>query len=91
MGHFQREVAEELAARTKIERTKQDEVRTGSSKRKSAATATTPAIPAPQPKTNSRHKRNQHKGPPGSSPPGATTPSKGHNKREKVSFWLNYL
>ncbi|XP_050310711.1 nucleosome-remodeling factor subunit NURF301 isoform X3 [Anthonomus grandis grandis] len=43
------EVADELAARTKIERTKQDEVRTGSSKRKSAATVTTPAIPVHKP------------------------------------------
>ncbi|CAG9862131.1 unnamed protein product [Phyllotreta striolata] len=81
---IQREVAEELATRTKIERTKQDEVRTGSSKRKSAATATTPAIPAPQVKTSSRHKRNQKHGPPGSSPPSAGSPSKGHGKKEKV-------
>nr|CAH7737126.1 unnamed protein product [Callosobruchus chinensis] len=44
---IQKEVAEELAARTKIERSKQDEVRTGSSKRKSAATPTTAAINPP--------------------------------------------
>ncbi|XP_030753207.1 nucleosome-remodeling factor subunit NURF301 isoform X3 [Sitophilus oryzae] len=53
---IQKEVAEELAARTKIERTKQDEVRTGSSKRKSAATATTAAIPVPK-TTPSRSKK----------------------------------
>ncbi|XP_072386734.1 nucleosome-remodeling factor subunit NURF301 isoform X2 [Diabrotica undecimpunctata] len=89
---IQREVTEELAARTKIERTKQDEVRTGSSKRKSAATATTAAITPPQPKTStssssSRHKKTPKHGTPlkpGPSPPTATTPSKGHNKREKV-------
>ncbi|CAH1971965.1 unnamed protein product [Acanthoscelides obtectus] len=46
---IQKEVAEELAARTKIERSKQDEVRTGSSKRKSAATPTTAAITPPAP------------------------------------------
>ncbi|KAF7271636.1 hypothetical protein GWI33_015487 [Rhynchophorus ferrugineus] len=45
---IQKEVADEIAARTKIERSKHDEVRTGSSKRKSAATATTAAIPVPK-------------------------------------------
>ncbi|RZC39906.1 nucleosome-remodeling factor subunit NURF301, partial [Asbolus verrucosus] len=54
---IQKEVAEELAARTKIERNKQDEVRTGSSKRKSAATATTAVIP--QSTKSSRHKKGQ--------------------------------
>ncbi|XP_064211217.1 nucleosome-remodeling factor subunit NURF301 isoform X2 [Tribolium castaneum] len=54
---IQKEVAEELAARTKIERTKQDEVRTGSSKRKSAATATTAVIP--QASKTARHKKGQ--------------------------------
>ncbi|XP_057659195.1 nucleosome-remodeling factor subunit NURF301 isoform X2 [Diorhabda carinulata] len=80
---IQREVTEELAARTKIERTKQDEVRTGSSKRKSAPTATTAAIPTPQPKTSSRHKKNP-KQVPQVSPTITATHSKSHNKKEKV-------
>ncbi|XP_063923379.1 nucleosome-remodeling factor subunit NURF301 isoform X3 [Zophobas morio] len=54
---IQKEVAEELAARTKMERSKQDEVRTGSSKRKSAATATTAVIP--QVTKSARQKKGQ--------------------------------
>ncbi|KAL3268250.1 hypothetical protein HHI36_007374 [Cryptolaemus montrouzieri] len=49
---IQKEVAEELAARTKLERSKQDEVRTGSSKRKSAAQPTTAVVQHPIPKTS---------------------------------------
>jgi nucleosome-remodeling factor subunit BPTF len=62
---IQKEVAEELAARTKIERNKQDEVRTGSSKRKSAATATTAVIP--QSAKSSRHKKGQKQSQPAQS------------------------
>ncbi|KAJ8968859.1 hypothetical protein NQ317_016782 [Molorchus minor] len=81
---IQREVAEELAARTKIERTKQDEVRTGSSKRKSAAMATTAAIPHPTPKPNSsRSRRNQKQAPHNVSPP-STAAQKANLKREKL-------
>lgn len=58
-------MAEELAARTKIERNKQDEVRTGSSKRKSAATATTAVIP--QSAKSSRHKKGQKQSQPAQS------------------------
>ncbi|XP_074033791.1 nucleosome-remodeling factor subunit NURF301 E(bx) isoform X2 [Leptinotarsa decemlineata] len=83
---IQREVAEELAARTKIERTKQEEVRTGSSKRKSAATATTAAIAPPTPKTTvTRHQRKGQKQPAqGISPPTASGPKGAGLKREKV-------
>lgn len=48
---IQKEVADELAARTKLERSKQDEVRTGSSKRKSAAQPTTTLVQPPTPRT----------------------------------------
>ncbi|KAG5899121.1 hypothetical protein JTB14_021623 [Gonioctena quinquepunctata] len=93
---IQREVAEELATRTKLERTKQDEVRTGSSKRKSAATATTAAIPQPTPKATpvvSRHRKGQKQptatatataAAPGISPPSAGGPKSGSLKKEKV-------
>ncbi|XP_049823872.1 nucleosome-remodeling factor subunit NURF301 isoform X3 [Aethina tumida] len=43
-AEIQREVAEELALRTKQERSRQEDVRTGSSRRKSAATATTAVV-----------------------------------------------
>lgn len=59
----QKEVADELAARTKIERTKQDEVRTGSSKRKSAPTATTPAIPLTKGNAGRGRKSKAHSSP----------------------------
>ncbi|CAH1170436.1 unnamed protein product [Phaedon cochleariae] len=88
---IQREVAEELAARTKIERSKQDEVRTGSGKRKSAATATTAAIrPAGggHKAAASRHRKGhrQHGGVAArhASPPGLHAGTKGGLKREKV-------
>ncbi|XP_045474832.1 nucleosome-remodeling factor subunit NURF301 isoform X2 [Harmonia axyridis] len=48
---IQKEVADELAARTKLERTKQDEVRTGSSKRKAAAQPTTTLVQPQTPRT----------------------------------------
>lgn len=61
---MQKEVSAELATRTKAERTKQDEVRTGSGKRKSVPTATTTIIshtsktsgrPKKQPKGNNQN------------------------------------
>lgn len=62
---IQKEVSEELAALTKLERNKQDEVRTGSSKRKSAATATTAAIShtTQHPKGSSRSRKKSHNSP----------------------------
>lgn len=54
----QKEVSEELAARTKLERNKQDEVRTGSSKRKSSAAPSTTTVLQAN-KVSSRQKRNQ--------------------------------
>lgn len=58
-----------MAARTKLERTKQDEVRTGSSKRKSAATATTQIAPPVANKQTGRHKKQTK--------PSPTSPSSG--------------
>ncbi|KAJ8928259.1 hypothetical protein NQ314_019210, partial [Rhamnusium bicolor] len=85
---IQREVAEELAARTKIERSKQDEVRTGSSKRKSAATATTAAIhPQPPRATSARHRKTQ-KQTQSISPPSTAT-QKGGLKREKSLLYMS--
>ncbi|XP_018571402.1 nucleosome-remodeling factor subunit NURF301 isoform X2 [Anoplophora glabripennis] len=83
---IQREVAEELAARTKIERSKQDEVRTGSSKRKSAATATTAAIhQPPQKSSTSRHRKTQKQAQNPSPPSTASTAAQKANlKKEKV-------
>lgn len=85
---MQKEVAEELAARTKLERSKQDEVRIGSSKRKqpvqpptsaAAAAATTPISgPGHTSKTTNKNKRNQKNQ---SSPPGS---NKGNSKKEKL-------
>ncbi|KAL1494312.1 hypothetical protein ABEB36_009929 [Hypothenemus hampei] len=72
---IQKEVSEELAARTKIERTKQDEVRTGSSKRKSTPTTATPAIPLTKGVTaGGRSKKSK------------SSPNSGHGKlrKEKV-------
>lgn len=77
-------MSEELAARTKIERTKQDEVRTGSSKRKSAATATTAAITTPIQRTAStRHGKKVQKPTPNTVSPPVQTSQKGL-KKEKV-------
>lgn len=86
MNESQREVAEELAARTKMERSKQDEVRTGSSKRKSAATATTAAIHQPPQKTSSRHRKGQKQTHQNPSPPSTTSTSaqRAALKKEKV-------
>ncbi|XP_066157343.1 nucleosome-remodeling factor subunit NURF301 isoform X1 [Euwallacea fornicatus] len=76
---IQKEVADELAARTKIERTKQDEVtaRTGSSKRKSAPTATTPAIPLPKGGAVGR----------GRKPKAHSSPHSGHSKLKKEKVY----
>lgn len=75
-----------MAARTKIERSKQDEVRTGSSKRKSAATATTAAIHQPPPKSStSRHRKTQKQAQSLSPPSSASTAAQKANlKKEKV-------
>ncbi|CAH0555321.1 unnamed protein product [Brassicogethes aeneus] len=82
-SEIQREVAEELAARTKLERSKQDEVRTGSGRRKSAATAAT-TVATQAAKTAQRHKP-MRKGV-GASPPSAQppTPGRGNLKKEKL-------
>lgn len=56
-------MADELAARTKIERTKQDEVRTGSSKRKSTPTVATPAIPLTKGSAGRGRKSKAHSSP----------------------------
>lgn len=78
-------MAEELAARTKLERTKQDEVRTGSSKRKSAATATTAAINPPVQKGVTPRNRKSSKSAQSNISPPSTTPQKsGINRKEKV-------
>lgn len=69
---------QELATRTRAERTKQDEVRTGSGKRKSAPTATTTIIPHAS-KTTGRPKKQQKTNPQMASPPA----SKGI-KKEKL-------
>lgn len=77
-------MSEELAARTKIERTKQDEVRTGSSKRKSAATPTTAAITTPiQRTTSARHSRKAQKQTQSTVSPPVQPPHRGLRK-EKV-------
>ncbi|KRT79741.1 PHD finger motif containing protein [Oryctes borbonicus] len=74
---IQREVNEELAARTKLERTKQDEVRSaGSSKRKSAVTATTTAYAQSSSRSAPKNRKNQKSQ---SSPP-----SQGRGKKEKL-------
>lgn len=75
---LQKEVAEELAARTKLERSKQDEVRIGSSKRKQAAQQAAAPIYAQTSRTVTKSKRNQKNQ---SSPPGA---NKGNSKKEKL-------
>lgn len=73
---LQREVNEELAARTKMERTKQDEVRSaGSSKRKSAVTTTTTAYPQSTSKSVQKKKNQKSQ----SSPT-----SQGRGKKEKL-------
>ncbi|KAK9686188.1 PHD-finger [Popillia japonica] len=73
---IQREVNEELAARTKMERTKQDEVRSaGSSKRKSAVTTTTTAYPQSTSKSVQKKKNQKSQ----SSPT-----SQGRGKKEKL-------
>ncbi|XP_044753874.1 nucleosome-remodeling factor subunit NURF301 isoform X3 [Coccinella septempunctata] len=54
---IQKEVADELAARTKLERSKQDEVRTGSSKRKAAAQPTTTLVQQPTPRSGRGHNK----------------------------------
>lgn len=72
---IQKEVTEELAARTKMERTKQDEVRTGSSKRKSAATTVAPVY-ATGSRSSNRNKKGQKNQ---VSPPGQTK-----SKKEKL-------
>uniref|UniRef100_A0AAR5PPQ8 Nucleosome-remodeling factor subunit NURF301 n=1 Tax=Dendroctonus ponderosae TaxID=77166 RepID=A0AAR5PPQ8_DENPD len=75
---IQKEVADELAARTKIERSKQDEVRTGSSKRKSTPTATTPAIPVHK-QPFGRNKKNPK--------PHASPNSSAHGKLKKEKVY----
>ncbi|XP_018334706.1 nucleosome-remodeling factor subunit NURF301 isoform X2 [Agrilus planipennis] len=79
---IQKEVAEELAARTKLERSKQDEVRTGSSKRKSTAIA--PQTPAytPAPRSSGRPKKKQQNQP---SPP--SNQHSLHNKLKKEKLY----
>lgn len=88
---IQREVAEELAARTKLERSKQDEVRTGSNKRKSSAISTT-TVATPQSARQSRHTKQprhiqqntpaNHQQPKQAS--GAPSNNQSRSKREKL-------
>ncbi|XP_044734089.1 nucleosome-remodeling factor subunit NURF301, partial [Chrysoperla carnea] len=78
---IQKELSAELATRTKAERTKQDEVRTGSGKRKSIPTATT-TLAQQANRHSGRPKKQQKQPPPGMLSPGG--PKSGGNRKEKL-------
>jgi nucleosome-remodeling factor subunit BPTF len=85
---MQKDLSTELAARTKAERSKQDEVRTGSGKRKSAPVSATTISPPSASRGGGRPRKQQRAapGPPGS---GGTTPAGGGGsasgrKKEKL-------
>jgi nucleosome-remodeling factor subunit BPTF len=84
----QKDLSTELAARTKAERNKQDEVRTGSGKRKSAPVSATANSPPSTSRSGGRPRKQQRTtpGPPSS---GGTTPGGGGGggggrRREKL-------
>lgn len=69
-------MSHELATRTKAERSKQDEVRVGSGKRKSTPTATTTLAAHPH-RSSGRPRKNPKPTPPGMLSPGAPGPGGG--------------
>lgn len=81
MYTLQRDLSNELALRTKAERSKQDEVRTGSGKRKSTATTPTPLISQAGSKSNSRVRKQSQRS--STTPPGLMS-NRGSNKKEKL-------